>query len=146
PVASTISIVRPLMVPCVPTGIKAGSATSPCGVPSVAGRAPQRASTCSSSKRSEPVRTITAQLKVVLRDLLAHFVQARDAEVLALQKVIARFANEIAERIEAQASHALAGANREVEVRDRPLEQRLLVGRHRRVIDRRLGLGFLVRE
>ena len=81
-----------------------------------------------------------------MRELLADFVEAGDAEVLALQQVVARAADQFADRREAQPDHALAGPHRQVQIGDRPVQQRPLVGRERLGIVDRLFLADLVGE
>src|SRR5680860_1635347 len=57
---------------------------------------------------------IAAQLDAQLRQLVAHFVQAGHAEVLAFQKIVAGLADQLADRTHTQANHALAGTYRKV--------------------------------
>lgn len=49
-----------------------------------------------------------AELQAVGRELLAHLVQARDAEVLAFEQVVARAADQFADRRQTEPDHALA--------------------------------------
>ncbi len=56
------------------------------------------------------------------------------------------FANQFANRVQLQPRHAFAGSHRQIQVRDRAIEQRLLVGRHVAGIDRWIAALLFVRE
>src|SRR5205085_2041637 len=81
-------------------------------------------------------RSFVLQLQVQLAELLTDLVERGDAEVLAFQKLIAGAAEQLAEGVDAELGHALAGADRQVEVPDRLDQQRPVFGRER--------LGLLV--
>ena len=81
-------------------------------------------------------------LRFSLRQLLADFVQAGDAEVLALQQVVARLANQFADGGQTQANHALAGPHGQIQIRNRSLQHGLFVGRQVRRVDRPFRLGL----
>src|SRR5262249_33267135 len=89
------------------------------------------------TERSLPL--VPAELEPPAGQLLADLVEAGDAEVFALQQVVARLADQFTDERQAEPSHALAGTNGKVEIGNRPLEQGLLIGRHRRQVEDRLG-------
>ena len=81
--------------------------------------------------------SVAAELEVLQREFLADFVEARDAEVLAFEQIVAGAADQFADRREAEADHALAGPDREVQIGDRAIEQRAFVGgEHFRIVSR----------
>ena len=72
--------------------------------------------------------SVAAELKAHDRQLFANFIEAGDAEVLALKQVVTSLPDELSDQRQPQAGHAFAGPDRKVEIGDRPLQQRLLVG------------------
>ena len=70
-------------------------------------------------------------MKPHLPELVANLVEARDAEVLTLEKVVPSSAEQFSERVDSQAYHAFAGSHRKVQLGDGPVEHSLLVGRQR---------------
>ena len=157
PASRTRSGVRPLTVAWVPTGMKAGVSTVPCGVCRRPARAEDAASRASSSKwtgagygrtsssagraagaraghrlpraagcvpDAGSVRHSFLSFRSSSRELLADLVERGDAEVLAFQQLVAGVDEQLADGLDAELGHALAGADREVQVADRLGQQR----------------------
>src|SRR5690349_5800026 len=78
--------------------------------------------------RSSSASSVAAEFQAVLGELLADFVEASNAEVFALQQVVAGLAEQLANGVQAETDHALAGTHRKVEVGNGAVEQRLFVG------------------
>src|SRR5207244_538097 len=153
--------VRPLTVAWVPTGMKTGVSTTPCGVWSRPSRAAPSVCTISNwiaipnerplakTQRSPRGQTrgcllgglcvfarghsclISAEGQAELSQLLADLVQRGHAEVLRFEQFIRAALHQLAERVDAQAIHALARPHREVQIADRLAEHRLFLLGHR---------------
>src|SRR4051795_9803658 len=70
---------------------------------------------------------LVLELEVELGELLADLVERGHAEVLALHQLVAGVHDQLADGLDAELGHALAGPDREVEVADRLGQQRLLL-------------------
>src|SRR5262245_22764452 len=105
--------------------MKAGVSTVPCGVASRPRRAAvvrslARASnrtgddgdTCASARG--PTRLLILELQPQLGELLTDLVERRDAEILALHQLVAGMYDQLADGLDAELVHALAGPDREV--------------------------------
>src|SRR5262245_23476917 len=71
--------------------------------------------------------SVAAQREAVLPQLFANFVKRGHAEVLRFEQVVGGALDELAEGRDAQAVHAFAGANAEVELGDRLVEDGLFL-------------------
>src|SRR4051812_6467244 len=69
---------------------------------------------------------LVLQLQTELAELLADLVERGDAEVLALHQLVAGVDDQLADGLDSELGHALAGADGEVEVADRLGQKRLL--------------------
>src|SRR4051795_855800 len=70
---------------------------------------------------------LVLELEVQLGELLADLVERGDAEVLALHHLVAGVDDQLADGLDAELGHALAGADGEVEVADRLGQERLFL-------------------
>ena len=168
PVATSWSGVSPLTVAWVPTGMKAGVSTVPCGVSSRprarpspgrgrAGESDRRRVGAGSGVRMSrvdprspgrrkaadragpPIRSARStrpqagqsffSLRPMPGELVADLVERGDAEVLALQQLVAGVLEQVAQGLDVELAHALAGPDRQVEVADRLGQHGLHLGR-----------------
>src|ERR1700704_5165364 len=81
---------------------------------------------------------VHAEFEAELRELLLDLLERRLAEVLEEEELLRRAAREFADRGDALLAHAVRRPDREVERRDRPQEDLLLVGRRMLVVAARL--------
>src|SRR5437016_1070642 len=71
--------------------------------------------------------SIAAQPQPVLPQLVAYLGQRGHAEVLGLQQFVRTTADEVAQRVDAEPVHALAGTHRQIEIADGLVHHRLLL-------------------
>src|SRR4051794_5591331 len=74
--------------------------------------------------------SIVLELQPQRGQLVADLVERGDAEVLALQELVAAPLHEVADRLDVELAHALAGPDREAQLADRLVQEGLDLGGH----------------